>query len=82
MRNLLSTVALAGIVAVAWYGVYNFESQNVKTSNEVNVVKGKAVSKAPDFSAYNDVDEKKHAFFAYLKPGIALENQRIAKERA
>ncbi|PNH82357.1 glucosaminidase domain-containing protein [Vibrio diazotrophicus] len=79
MHKFFQVAALGGIITVAGYGYYNFESQ--KSATESVVSKGKAVSKAPDFTAYTDVNEKKHAFFSYLKPGIALENLRIEKER-
>lgn len=79
MHKFFQVAALGGIIAVAGYGYYNFESQKSITESVVN--KGKAVSSAPDFTAIEDVSEKKHAFFSYLKPGIALENQRIEKER-
>ncbi|MGL6261787.1 glucosaminidase domain-containing protein [Vibrio sp. WXL210] len=35
----------------------------------------------PDFDAIADIPTKKQTFFDYLRPGIAVENQRIAKER-
>ncbi|WP_165311374.1 glucosaminidase domain-containing protein [Vibrio ziniensis] len=79
MHKFFQLAALGGIIAVAGYGYYNFESQN--NLNESITNKGKAVAKAPDFTVYTDVNEKKHAFFSYLKPGIDLENQRIEKER-
>ncbi|MFV0446884.1 MAG: glucosaminidase domain-containing protein [Vibrio sp.] len=82
MHKFFQVAALSGIIAVAGYGYYNFESQQQQSADMVNSsLKGKFVSKAPDFSAYADVNEKKQAFFSFLKPGIALENQRIEKER-
>jgi len=36
----------------------------------------------PDFSQYNNVEEKKIEFFEFLKPIIKKENQRVLKERA
>ena len=35
----------------------------------------------PDFRTITDVNAKKRAFFDYLRPGVARENQRILKER-
>ncbi|WKE67320.1 glucosaminidase domain-containing protein [Gallaecimonas kandeliae] len=35
----------------------------------------------PDFSQYNDVAEKKKAFFGYLRPLVEAENARILSER-
>jgi len=84
MHNAVKAAVFGGVIAVAAYGVYNFESQQSALNKATQVkssLKGKAVSGAPDFTAFTDVTEKKHAFFSYLKPGIALENQRIVKER-
>ncbi len=84
MHNLLKVAVFGSVIAVASYGVYNFESQKsalVKQTQTETKIKGKAVSGAPNFTEYTDVNEKKHAFFSYLKPGIALENQRVLKER-
>ncbi|MET2849513.1 glucosaminidase domain-containing protein [Vibrio owensii] len=36
----------------------------------------------PDFNSIKDTKDKKTAFFDFLRPKIALENQRIEKERA
>ncbi len=35
----------------------------------------------PDFAAFNDVTEKKQAFFDYLSPYVDAENARVAAER-
>ncbi|MGC9461349.1 glucosaminidase domain-containing protein [Vibrio genomosp. F10] len=54
-----------------------FEDSQRETS-----IEGKQISDAPDFAAISDIKQKKKAFFEYLKPGVALENKRIIKERA
>lgn len=36
----------------------------------------------PDFNAFTDVTEKKHAFFDFISPHIAAENKKILKQRA
>ncbi|POF56891.1 glucosaminidase, partial [Vibrio vulnificus] len=36
----------------------------------------------PDFAAIQNVAEKKRAFFDYLRPMVALENQRVLEERS
>ncbi len=82
MHNLFKAATFAGIIAIAAYGYFNFENNVKQNGLQTKVTaKGKAVSDAPDFSAFTDVNEKKHAFFSYLKPGIELENHRIEKER-
>ncbi|MFM2589947.1 glucosaminidase domain-containing protein [Vibrio sp. TBV020] len=58
------------------------ERERKQTSPSKPNVAIKSVGGAPDFSAFTDVKQKKQAFFDYLRPGIALENQRIQKERA
>ena len=40
-----------------------------------------AGAELPDFSQYQDVNEKKHAFFSFLYPRIVLANSRILIER-
>ncbi|MCG7496348.1 glucosaminidase domain-containing protein [Vibrio sp. Of7-15] len=35
----------------------------------------------PDFSSYADANEKKKAFFDFLRPAVVIENNRILKER-
>ncbi len=84
MHNMVKAAVFGGVIAVAAFGVYNFETQQANLAKQTatqNKLKGKAVAKAPDFTAFTDINEKKHAFFSYLKPGIELENQRILKER-
>lgn len=73
------SLVLAAVVVMASCSVFYVQQRQTEpVSVELN---GKAVSDAPDFSAIADVSEKKHMFFSYLKPGIALENQRVLKER-
>ncbi|MGR5484809.1 glucosaminidase domain-containing protein [Vibrio alfacsensis] len=40
------------------------------------------IGEIPDFNSIKDTKDKKAAFFDFLRPKIALENQRIEKERA
>ena len=35
----------------------------------------------PDFAQYNDVRQKKQAFFGYLQPMVSANNQRLLQER-
>ncbi|WP_299693288.1 glucosaminidase domain-containing protein [uncultured Vibrio sp.] len=39
-------------------------------------------SSTPNFAAIEDVNQKKNAFFSFLRPSINIENKRITKERA
>ncbi|GAL36642.1 putative Bax protein [Vibrio maritimus] len=35
----------------------------------------------PDIASITDTNQKKQTFFDYLRPGVAIENARIEKER-
>ncbi|NAW67954.1 glucosaminidase [Vibrio sp. V27_P1S3P104] len=73
------TLMFIGIVLTICGGLYVYQ----KMADEPEaVLQGQAVSDAPDFRSINDVREKKHAFFSYLKPGVAFENARILQERS
>ncbi|RTZ16946.1 glucosaminidase [Vibrio aquaticus] len=86
-------VAIAAASVIAGCSLYSYEQNQTRTvETRVEEEKrkqiqsrpisdGKSVGKAPDFSAYKDVNQKKQAFFDYLRPGIALENKRVAEER-
>ncbi|OLQ88400.1 glucosaminidase [Vibrio panuliri] len=77
--------ALAATTIVAVFGFYQYEFQP-KEEEQVETDRitfiGSAVGAAPDFGQIDDVNEKKQAFFDYLRPGVELENQRVQKERA
>ncbi|MEZ8102577.1 glucosaminidase domain-containing protein [Vibrio bivalvicida] len=82
-------IAAAGVIAgCSFYGYEQNQTEERErrkqahvTEQLVPVFSGKTVGMAPDFSAIKDVKQKKQAFFDYLRPGIALENQRIFSER-
>ena len=38
--------------------------------------------KLPDFAAFTDVKEKKHAFFDFIRPHVEAENKKILQQRA
>jgi Bax protein len=63
-------------------GAYvNYKLNPVPESSTVNVAAGHSVGSAPDFSGITDTQEKKSAFFNYLKPGIEYENSLILQQR-
>ncbi|KJY82403.1 glucosaminidase [Vibrio galatheae] len=85
-RSEFIAIATAAIIAGCSY--YGYESKQVSTATQSQTADestsdtgAKSVGIAPDFASISDVNEKKQAFFDYLRPGIALENQRIGKER-
>lgn len=42
---------------------------------------GRVVEALPDFTSFNSAEEKKRAFFAYLRPVVEAENEHIRKLR-
>jgi Bax protein len=78
-------IATAGLIASCSF--YSYEQNRVeererrKSSQVSNIDSAQSVGTAPDFSAIKDTKQKKQAFFDYLRPGIALENKRVADER-
>ncbi|NAW60187.1 MULTISPECIES: glucosaminidase domain-containing protein [unclassified Vibrio] len=73
-KKLLISLTAAGLIASC--SLYYAQAPQESVSLE-----GHKVGEAPDFASIQDVTTRKHQFFSYLKPGIALENQRILKER-
>lgn len=84
-------IAIAAASIIAGCSLYGYERnaaeerEKRKTSPSVAEMQYKvqpaSVGVAPDFSSITDVKQKKQAFFDYLRPGIALENQRVRSER-
>lgn len=78
-------VALAAASALASGSFYVYEQEQAREQERRNASQSvqlvESVGDAPDFSAIRNSKDKKQAFFDYLKPGIALENQRVTKER-
>ncbi len=84
-------IAIAAAGLIASYSFYSYEKneaqererrKQAQTTEQSISFDGHSVGKAPDFSAITNVTEKKQTFFDYLRPGIALENQRILNERS
>lgn len=76
MRKRLILIGLV-IVLIGWSVYYSTRTTDPRPVE----LTGHAVSAAPDFSSITDIAEKKEAFFSYLRPGVAFENQRILQER-
>lgn len=76
-------LALSIATVVAGFAFYHYEENLSRHAFELNS-QGMAhsVGPSPDFSKIDNITEKKRSFFAYLKPGIALENKRVKQERA
>lgn len=52
------------------------KEENLPEPEEVEQIQNK-----PDFSTYTDANEKKKAFFDFLRPAVVIENNRILNER-
>ncbi|MCG9682903.1 glucosaminidase domain-containing protein [Vibrio sp. Isolate23] len=81
-------IATAGLIAsCSFYSYEKNEAQERERRKQDQMPEysisfdGHSVGQAPEFSAITDVKVKKKAFFDYLRPGIAFENQRILDER-
>lgn len=82
MRKIFLLVAFS-LVAVSC-SVYYVKQSSTETTyyNDVPELQNAHVAgKAPDFAEINDISEKKHSFFSFLKPGVAWENRRVLQER-
>lgn len=76
-------LVIAGVIASFAFFEYkkNFDSIGHPTGSTISGIAASDVGKAPNFALIENAQQKKRAFFDYLKPGIALENQRVMKER-
>ncbi|ANS85461.1 Protein bax [Vibrio scophthalmi] len=81
----LEIAVISAAFGLGVFGWFRFEYPTVDveqgTTNQILFV-GQAVGSAPNFASFDNVVEKKQAFFDYLRPGVELENQRVQKERA
>ncbi|GAA0287345.1 glucosaminidase domain-containing protein [Psychrosphaera haliotis] len=80
-----ATSALA-IIIVLLFGAYPFVSKQTTTfDQEVMTEEEQTVTYAneflPNFAEYNDVKEKKRAFFSYLQPLVEQVNSEVEQQR-
>ncbi|WNJ95168.1 glucosaminidase domain-containing protein [Vibrio ruber] len=81
MRKLIYfffSVVVLILVSCTYYQLHIEESRSTIEDKEPQ---GIPVAKAPDFKAFKRIEQKKRAFFDYLRPGIEYENSRTRKER-
>jgi Bax protein len=84
----LKVTALAIVGSISLIGPYIYQEEERRrtadqSSNSTNQFGDLTVaSSTPNFAAIEDVNEKKDAFFSFLRPSINIENKRIVKERA
>ncbi|AVW99125.1 glucosaminidase domain-containing protein [Vibrio vulnificus] len=74
--TFLKVTAVAAFVAFSAVGPYVFYRDH-QLKEPVQ-----AMESLPNFAAIQNVAEKKRAFFDYLRPMVALENQRVLEERS
>ncbi|MBL7031879.1 MAG: glucosaminidase domain-containing protein [Nitrospira sp.] len=58
-------------------GEYDLTNRGHNVANEIPVWR----SQIPDFSAINDLEEKKSSFFEFIRPEIEIENARVLAKR-
>lgn len=90
MHKFTGLTAAALFTGCSLFVVYDYETETNQPKVVVEETESKKKPKKKtarvkdgsiDFAAITDVNEKKQAFFDYLRPGIELENSRITKER-
>ncbi|MGF1755305.1 glucosaminidase domain-containing protein [Vibrio makurazakiensis] len=97
MRNKITSKVGFRLIAISAFGafsaigpyIYETEERRTKKSKSSEIVTTQSNSSdtsfsstTPDFASISDTKQKKQAFFDYLRPSIALENNRILKERS
>ncbi|MDF2179860.1 glucosaminidase domain-containing protein [Aliiglaciecola sp. CAU 1673] len=77
LRQLLRALFLVLVMAAFLYPFLKSEEEIINLPEPVEIS-----VRMPDFSAIEDIEEKKQAFFAYLRPAVEYHNQLILKERS
>lgn len=81
LKSELFVLVIAGVIASFAFYEYEKKQSAPQDVNQTAYADAAKVGKSPNFSAIQNTQAKKQAFFDYLKPGILLENQRVEKER-
>ncbi|MDR9830571.1 glucosaminidase domain-containing protein [Vibrio sp. FNV 38] len=79
---LLTATVIAAVSCASYETSTDVTGETKEYNVEAEIASPVLPTSRPDFAAISDIPTKKAAFFDYLRPGIELENQRIAKERA
>lgn len=80
MRNILKLVLGLYIISATVYPFLPASSLEYAASKQ-NSDNQSALAPIPDFSSMSDINARKKAFFAFMRSGIKIENQRILHER-
>lgn len=75
---LQASMANASVIS----SVEKTEFAKKESTRSTDPAKAIRISVMPDFTKYTDVKEKKQAFFDFLRPMVAEENERLTEERA
>lgn len=84
----LKVTTLAIVGSISLIGPYLYQEEERRRTTEQSSTSADqfddltVASSAPNFAAIKGVNEKKDAFFSFLRPSIKIENKRITKERA
>ncbi|ELP5729528.1 glucosaminidase domain-containing protein [Vibrio vulnificus] len=70
------TTAVALLAAFSCIGPYLHYKEQTASKQK------KSIHSLPDFASFDNVTQKKKAFFDFLRPMVAIENQRVLQERA
>ena len=72
------TAALVGLTVL----LLSHLTRNLPETAQLQGAQGIDTNPLPDFARYDDVQQKKHAFFGYLEPMVRANNQRLLRERS
>ncbi|MDW6092939.1 glucosaminidase domain-containing protein [Vibrio rhizosphaerae] len=81
MRKLIYFFFSVVVLVLVSCTYYQLHIEAGRSTVESKQPQGIPVATAPNFKAFKTVEQKKHAFFHYLRPGIEYENHRTQKER-
>lgn len=79
MRSSHKFISLAALLTGS---AFLFLSEKSSDDSEYETIMLPAIAEEkPDIASITDINQKKQTFFDYLRPGVAIENARIEKER-
>ncbi|SHF18076.1 glucosaminidase domain-containing protein [Vibrio gazogenes] len=81
MRKLIYFFFSVVVLILVSCTYYQLQIEERRSTREGKQPQGIPVATAPKFKAFKNIEQRKHAFFHYLKPGIKYENHRVQKER-
>ncbi|MGX5174154.1 glucosaminidase domain-containing protein [Aliikangiella sp. IMCC44653] len=76
-HTLVVSLVITAILVMVLINAHDWTSQSTPEPTKVNIDEP-----LPDFSQHRDVNQKKEAFFNYLRPIIRMENTKIKYDQA